>query len=138
MNQEDLQKKYLELQLVDQQIKSLQQQLVVLEQQAVELATLAENLEHLKKVKAQTKSFVQIGVGISVEATIADTRDILINVGSNVAVKKTVSEAIEMIKSQIESIGSITQNVDQEIKRFVEHASSLQEEIQKKSQRKSS
>lgn len=138
MNQEDLQKKYLELQLVDQQIKSLQQQLVILEQQAVELASLAENLEHLKKVKAQTKSFVQIGVGISVEATIADTQDVLINVGSNVAVKKTVPEAIEMIKSQIESIGSITQNVDQEIKRFVEHASLLQEEIQKKSQRKSS
>lgn len=131
MKKQDLQKFVVEYQLVDQQIKVLQQQLVLLEQQATETAALIDNLESLKNVKARTKAFAQLGPGMSVETTVNEPSHVLVNVGANTIVKKTLPEAQNMLHTQIEEIKKITEKMHAEIQRLLGHAQQLRHEIQK-------
>ena len=50
MSEEEIQKKYLELQILEGQIKQLQQQIQMMEQQLMELASLSDSVEQISKI----------------------------------------------------------------------------------------
>ena len=133
MKNEDIQKHYMEFQFVDQQIKTLQQQLMMLEQQSAEIASLMDNLETLKNVKPNTSAFAEIGPGIAVETSITNAKHVVMNVGANTMVKKTIPEAQKTLQSQVEDIQNVTKNMEMEIQKLLSHAQYLREEIQKAS-----
>jgi len=130
MNPENRQRQYVEFQLVDQQIKQLQQQLLILEQQAGELTNLSNNLEDLKKVKPKTKSFSNLGPGVFVESTLEDTKHVLMDIGAEVRVKKTIPDAQKIINKQTEEIAKVTKNVEEQIQKLIVHAQKIQKELQ--------
>ena len=65
---EDLQRKYIEFQLFDQQLKQFQQQLQILRQQLNELSNLDEHLNEIDKVKEGSKIMAPLGAGVFVKA----------------------------------------------------------------------
>lgn len=135
MKQEDLQRRYIEFQLVDQHIKLLQQQLMLLEQQATELAQLLDNLESLKTVKPKTKAYAQLGPGVSVETMIDDPAKVVVNVGANAAVKKNLQDTQKTIQTQLEEIGKMTMQMGGELQRLRAHALALRQEIEENQQK---
>ena len=131
MKKQELQQFILEFQLVDQQLKMLQQQLIMLEQQAAEITSMIDNLEQLKSVKEKTKTFAQLGPGISIETTLDEPSRVLVNVGANIVVKKTLPETQDMLKSQIDEIKKMTENMQSEVQKLMAHGQYLRQEIQK-------
>ena len=100
----DLQQKYLEFQILTEQIPKIQQQIVSLNQQIMELKLLKDSLNKVKNIKANTKSLIPLSPNIFTKAEIKDNKEVLVSVGSNILVKKTIPET-EIFLSQRQQFG---------------------------------
>ena len=112
---QEVQKKYFELQALDQQIKQIEQNIGILEKQLLEIGNLAENIEEIKKMEKNSKMFSPIGPGIYIESELKDTSEILVNIGSNTMVKKKPDEAKKILLQQKEELQKILETIKIEL-----------------------
>ncbi len=122
--------KYLELQILNQQIRQLQQQIVNLENQVIELEVLEDNLEEIKKIKEGTEILVSLGAGIFAKASLKDSKKLIMNVGSNTMVKKEVDEAKKVVTDQIDQLKNLIQDISMELEHAVVRIQEAQKDIQ--------
>lgn len=126
---EDVQNKYMELQLIIQQINELQQQHSSIQNQLFELNHLKESLNELNNLKEGTESFVPMGLNIFTKAKIQDTNELLVNVGSNVFVTKTIEETKTLINSQIDQVGLIIKEIQFRLNELENQGQLIQSQI---------
>lgn len=131
--EKELQQKYMEFQLLEQELMQMEKQIMMVQQQIMELRALTQNLEEIKNVKPGTEIFSQLGAGIFVKSKVEDTKNILLSLGADTAVTKTSDEVKETIKKQIEQMESIFNRMQEEFQKGISRAQSLQEELQKSS-----
>jgi len=102
-----LQKKYLEFQLLDQQLKQTQKQAQLLEEQLVEIVYTQQSLEELKDVKPGSEILVPVSNGMFAKATLTDSHELIVNVGSGAAVPKTIEAAQQMLAKQLDEVQKV-------------------------------
>lgn len=127
-NHEDMQKRYVELQTIDSQIKQLQQQLMNINQQILELKKVDDDLTEFEKVKEQSKMFFSLGPGIFAEGTITN-KELMLNVGSNITIRKSVPETKSLITTQISELDSIVEKLQKDMQIFSLRGQELQQEL---------
>ena len=130
MDEKQVQQKYLEFQIIEQQMKEYQQELMNLQAQSNELTNLEESLKEIEKSKDKNEILTALSPGIFVKTELKNNKEILMNVGSNVVVPKTIAETIEIVKDQALKIQAIAHKLEQDLQLFAQHASSLQQELQ--------
>ena len=99
--------KYVELQLLDQQIRNIQKQLQLVENQIIELIITRQGLDELGEVKVNSETLAPLASGIFIKADIKDKDNLIVNVGSNVAVEKTREEVKELINKQLDEVKKV-------------------------------
>ena len=133
---EDTQRKYIEIQILAQQIKQIKKNLEILNQQIFELNMISNSLTEIKKTKIGQELLIPLGSGIFIKTELKDNNEILTNVGSDVVVSKTNAETKTFIKSQtefvIEMITKIEQELHLSISKYEELKEDLQELVKKK------
>jgi len=122
-----LQQAYMQLQMIGQQLQSLDEQANAISTQTEELQKLKEGIGELADVKAGAKTFSQVGPGVFVKSQIADTSEVLVNVGAGVFVGKSVPAAQSTINKQIELISTHFSKVTGNIQMLNQQAMILQE-----------
>lgn len=128
---EDIKKRYVELQLINQHILQLQRQAQLIEEQITEFNNISLSLDDLKKVKIGSKILVPLSSGIFVKARLEDNNELLINVGANVIIKKDVNKTKELVKKQIMELQKAHKKVVKELENLVEVAETIKTELQK-------
>ncbi len=126
---EEFQKRYVEFQAISQHLNQMQQQLMLMHQQIVELTNLSNSLEDLEKVKTPAKTYSQLGSGIYVEGELKNSKKVLVNVGSDVIVPKTVSESKDMINKQLNDLKSLAEKLEFDMSQLIAHSQNLQQEL---------
>lgn len=124
------QQQFMELQVLAQQINQLHQQSQMIQQQFAELKALKENLADLEQTKPNTNSFSLLGAGIFIESEVKNTKHVLMNVGSQVLVKKTITQAKELIQHQEKEVENILINIEHQIHETTNKAQQLESELQ--------
>lgn len=127
--QQELQEKYMEIQMLDQQMKQIQQQSRIIDNQAAELGNIADALDDLKKVKQGTEILFPISNGIFLKGNISNNKEVNINVGGNVVVSKTIDEAKELIKKQLDEIKNLGSQINIDLHRLGVKARELEKDI---------
>ena len=127
----ELQDMYVELQILDQQIKQAQKQLEHFEQQVSELAVTVDALENLKGIKPGTKLLVPISSGIFVEAELKDNTNLKVNVGANINVSKTVDDTKKLIEEQLHEIKAYREKLFMKLQTLVARAQGIEEHVSK-------
>lgn len=131
-NQEKLRQKYVEIQMISEQMKQMQQQTQMLEEQGIELNLTLQGLGELQRTKKDQDILVPVATGIFSKAKIGSTEDVIVNVGSNVLVQKGLVAAIEMTQerlttvdkykvdtmSSMHQLGEMAQKLDKELMRL--------------------
>ncbi len=128
--EEELQMKYYEFQMVGEQIKQFQQQLQMLEEQAAELNVTLDGLNDLEKTKAEESILVPIGQGIFTKAELKDHDNLIINVGSNILVSKSISGTKDMLSERLNAVDVYRQETNSTIAELAQKAHRLEEELQ--------
>ena len=131
MNQEELQKKYMELQMLDQQMKQIQKQLQILETQTEELHATKQQMEEFAASKPGSAMLVQLATGIFAKAELKDTKEFVVNVGSNVAVAKDLLSTQKMIDENIQEMKKLSEELMHSLQQTASQAVSLEEDLQK-------
>ena len=134
MNEQEAQQKYIELQLLEQQVNQLQHQFSLLEQQSIELKSLSENIEEIKNIKINTRTFSSLGNGIFLESELKDNKELLVNVGANVIVKKSIEDTKKIITNQTLEIDKLKAQIEEQLQKLTIHSIDLQEELSKLNQ----
>ncbi len=96
----EAQEKYIELQMLDTEIKQLQQQLANADKQLEELNRLEEALTDFSKISPGTETLSAIGNGIFAKTDIKSAKEVIMAVGANISVEKPTEEAIKVIQEQ--------------------------------------
>ena len=126
-----LNEKYLELQVLDQQIKQVNQQMLNLDTQLLELQKLEENLGDLSQTKKDTEILVAFGGGVFSKAELKDNNTVLMNVGADIIVEKDIPSSKKVIRHQIDQIKEVVQQLEQEFNILAMNSQILQQDMQK-------
>lgn len=107
-NKEEIQEKYSEFQHIMHQLEHVQEQIEAISQQLQELTTLSEQVKDLSSVKKSSNMWASVGGGIFVPAISSeDYKEVLMNVGVGIYVKKPITEAKSLIEGQMKEMQEI-------------------------------
>lgn len=127
--EKEIQQKYLEMQLIEQQLQKLQKQMEAMEEQVQEIDKIIDDIKDLETVEEGSEILVPVSNGIFVKAKIGNPKTVYMNVGSNVNVKKGISHALKLMEKQAEEIKEMRTNFAAAIERFMERAAELEKEM---------
>lgn len=130
-NEKELQQKYLEMRLIEQQIKQVQQQAQQVDQQIVELNNIKSNLDDFAKTKIGSEILVPISPGIFVKGELKDNKELIVNVGENTAVKKDIPETKKLIDDQLKEMERAHGQILQSLQELVLQAQLIEKDMEK-------
>ena len=130
-NQQQTQELYMQLQYINAQLQEMEKEVEAVGQKKQEFLLLAEKLNQFDKIKTNSASFADIGVGIFAKTKIADTQELLINVGSNTFVSKSVKEVKGTLTDQVKEFDNIIQQLSQNMQILGIQNQMIQAELQK-------
>ncbi len=128
---QEIQQKYMELQMLTAQLKQAQQQIEMFTQQIAEMGKVKESLEEISASKAGTDILSPLGAGIFVKAKLESAEEVVMNVGGEIAVNKSFKEAIEMVDSQVAEMGHIIEEIKAGFQDGASRVQGMQAELQK-------
>jgi len=129
-DEKEIEQKYVMLQMIDAQMKELEKEIENIEQRAMDISSLKMSLKSFAGAKSNSKSLSPLGLGIYTESEVKSTKDVFVNVGAGVMVKKTTAEAGEMLDKQMLQIDSVALQLTQNITNLATRAQQIEKEIQ--------
>lgn len=127
-----MRQKQMEMQMLNAQLQQLQQQLNAVEQQTMEIEFVIDALGNLAKVEVDTEVLVPLSSGIFVKAKLVDNKELVVNVGSNTTVTKTIPEVQDMLKQQVAEVGKVKKELTDKFTEFASKMQNLQMDMMKK------
>ena len=134
-NDQEMQQKHSEVQLMNEQINQMQQRINMINQQVLQLKDIVSNLEEFKKAKKDSKLMFSVGPGVYAEGELKED-NLIVNVGSNILVKKSVPDTIEIIKEQVKELENVLEQDEKNYNMLCMKLQNTQSEIANISQSK--
>ena len=128
---EQIQEKYLHLQLMAQTLKQMQDQIGMLDEQAGEVERVIAGLDEIGKAEINSNMLVPVAEGIFIKAQMKEKDSLLINVGQGVLVDKTIPETKDLLTKRNEEMIAQREEMALKLNDIMEHAQKLQEELNK-------
>jgi prefoldin alpha subunit len=121
---------FLKINMLDQYMKNVQQQIEAVENEIMELNSLKKGLEELKNSSGK-EIFSSIGKNIFIKTKIT-SEELLVRIGGESLVKKTIPETAKIIELQIVKLESIKEELINEIEKLNKEAEKLLSSIENK------
>ena len=131
IDEREVQKKYIMLQMMKQQLNALAEQKNLINEKIEELAVSIDALKKLKNVKEGQNIMTTLGSNVFVSADVQDTEKVLVNIGNGILARKSREDAISFLQKNLEEIGDIDKELTSEINKYVEEIQRLEPELQK-------
>ncbi len=131
MDSEKLQEKYFEMQMLEQQINHIKKQIEQFDAHVAELQGSVETLNDLKEAGKGNEMLVPVAGGIFMKASIADADKLVVNVGSQVAVEKSVEDTQKIVSTQIGEMMQYREQLIENMRKLVEHYGRIEQELEK-------
>ncbi|MBI4162883.1 MAG: prefoldin subunit alpha [Candidatus Aenigmarchaeota archaeon] len=129
--QEELQQKYVQLQIMKQQAQSFFEEKQKLDNHLSEMATTLDALKKLTDTKLNEDMWPSIGSGAFVKGKLADNENVLVSVGAGVVVKKDTKSAISVMESRVMDIQKVNEELMGELNKLVESIQQLEPHVEK-------
>jgi prefoldin alpha subunit len=105
MNEAIFKEKYLEFTKLEKRMQEIQNQLEQTNEQYHEIKYIIDSFDEVKTLKKGDDLLVPIFNGIFLKAKLTeDAKDLLINIGENTVVHKTIPDTIKMFEEQAKEI----------------------------------
>jgi len=127
----ELQKKYYEYQMMEEQMKVINEQLQELSNKLTELEYIKISLDEIGKVKKGSEILAPITSGVFIKANLEDNRKLLVNVGNNTVVTKSVAETKGLMDGQIQEVEQIRAQLLEQFSVMSEKSTEIEKELQK-------
>lgn len=88
-------------------------------------------MDEIKKVKQGSEILVPLSSGIFAKASLKDNDGLLVNVGANTIVKKSVSDTKKLIEKQSSEVRKLQEQMLEQLQKAAAAAESSEKELQK-------
>ncbi len=122
--------KVVEFQLLQQQFEQLQKYAEEIEMKLLEFHKTKESLQEVGAIKSGSEMFLPLAQGIFAKGKIEDPSTLLVNVGADIAVTKTVPQITELIDRQISELAEVKEKLDANMLKLTQRLNELLEEAQ--------
>ncbi|MBU0460503.1 MAG: prefoldin subunit alpha [Nanoarchaeota archaeon] len=129
-NEEQMKEKYMQFQMIQQQLEQINQHLEMLNQQAAEIEISINAVKELGKTAIDNEILAPLANGIFIKAKLLDNQKLVVNVGSDTTVEKSVSEVVELLEEQQIEINKRMVETDSVMKEMSEQAMKLYQEVE--------
>jgi prefoldin alpha subunit len=99
-NSELMQQRFMHFQQLQQQIEHLTEQAEVLNQQNADLDITKEAIAQVSKTSIDNEILSGIADGIFIKTKLVENQKVIVNVGANTTVEKTIPQITEMLQQQ--------------------------------------
>jgi prefoldin alpha subunit len=130
-SEEDVQKKMLQFQILEGNLRAVRGQLEQAIARLEEMGRTKLALEDLGNVKPNDSAMVPIGAGTFVRGKITDSENVLVSLGTDMAVLKKREDAVKFIEERTGEFQKAAQELMAQEKAFVTELQRLQPEIQR-------
>lgn len=130
-NQEELQQKYVELQVLRQQIAHYVEQKQALDEKEAEMNATIEALRNLGTVKQGGEMWSSLGSSAFVRSDIKDTEKVMVAIGAGVVAKETAARAIEILEGRMKDLDSAGVQIIEQANAMLERINELEPRVQK-------
>ena len=130
MNKEEIQKKVLQFQYMEASLKGLQERAQLVSQRMDDVQRTMLALEDLEKTKP-SDAYIPIGHGNYVQGKIEDTKEIMVNVGGGIVLKKKREEAKGMLEEKLKVFENDLKEISVNAQKILTELQKIQEDIQK-------
>ena len=103
-NEEQIQQKYMQFQMIQQQLEKVNQHLGMLNEQSSELDISIEAVKEIAKTKLDNEFLAPVANGIFIKGELKENQKLVVNVGMNTTVEKTIPEVVELLEEQKKDI----------------------------------
>ena len=126
---DDLQKKVIEFQILDTNLKMLQERAEIINQKLEEFYRSKEAMEGLKNTKPN-KTLIPLGSGNFIFGSIENCEDVIVEAGGGVAIKKNREDAIKILEGKIKELENSLGEIIKQSSAFVLQIEKVQQEIE--------
>lgn len=130
MKEKELQRKYIQAQLIKQQINAMIEQKNAVDEKMQELAVSLHALSKIDEMKRGEEIWSTIGSGAFVRSDIKDIDNVLVSIGADVIAKKPRSRASEILKERLEELKKINLQIMEEVTGYAQQVEQLESEIE--------
>ena len=95
----------------------------------MELMATNQSLEDMKKINNGTEILMPLSGGIYAKAELKDSKNLIVNVGSNITVTKDVDSTKKLIETQIDEIQKLQKNLVIQLQEETTKGALLEQEI---------
>lgn len=130
MNEKLAQRKYMQLQMMKQQMQVYAEENHMIQEKMNELVITMDALQKISSVSKGDEMWTPVGSGGYVSASVNDTENVLIGIGAGVFIKEKREKALERVQKIIEEITALNNNVVSEMRKLIEQSQKIEMEIQ--------
>ena len=121
----------MQFQTLHQQAMQSQKQIQQISDQLVELNLIKDGLVDISKTNLDTELLVPLSSGIFVKAKLMDNAEVVVNVGNNVSVSKTMDQADVLIDEQITQLQKVQHQLTSDLSKMEMQLKLFEEQIMK-------
>ena len=123
-----IQQNYYEMQVINSHLEQIEKDLDKIEEQILEVNVILQSLEDIKNTEEGNETLMPLSNGIFVKAKISKSDKLIVNVGQNVLVEKSIDETKEIILKQLTELEQYKDLLNNEMNKLSEKALLIEKE----------
>lgn len=126
----ETQQNYIEAQILTSHFQQLQEQVSLISNQVNEISHQLEYLDEFRKVKLGSTILAQILPGVFIKAKLQDENQLVVNVGSNISITKSIEETKEILNKRIRELKDAEANLGEQLLAVIDQLNKRQHLLQ--------
>ncbi len=127
----ELEKKYIQLQMLKQQLSAFVEEKNLLNEKVSELVVTIDALNKLGNIKQGDEMWSSLGSSAFVRSDIKDIEKVLIGIGAGIVVKEEKGKAAEILHGRLSELSKLDSEMMAEINKLGSMIAELEPEVQK-------
>lgn len=127
--EEDVEQKYLELNLLDSQMKQAQNQIQAIEEQMIQTTISVQAINEIEKLNKDSEVLIPITPGVFAKGRIVNTKELIVSIGADTCVTKTPADTKKMLQEKIDELKSYNQRLLLHIQQLNEAAVKVESQL---------
>ncbi|MEA2004389.1 MAG: prefoldin subunit alpha [archaeon] len=133
MEEQELQSKLMEIEIIKQQLGQMDQQKAQINARMMDAQAAAQTIADMKDTDGAIDVLVPVGGGMFTKASVSDAKKLIVHVGADIAVEKSLPEAKALMDEMKSGYEKMFSDIDKDIQNLQTHGESIYSMIEQQS-----